>query len=127
VRSEVVQPANALLADWNAWRDFAVSAAYIRLQPLRFAAARDGRVWIEGEPVPSLGGRRFFFQQGVAVPCGYRWAPALDAEAVRRWLKLAPGDAAFASPEGEWEIIKAEQFVPASRQAVRLTAEVLHE
>lgn len=125
VRSATEQPANALLVDGRAWCDFATATAEIRLHPLRFAAARDGRVWVEGAPVPSLPGRRYFQRLGVAVPCGWDWSPALDPAVLRRWLGLAAGDAALAFPEGGWEIIKAEQFVPASRQAARLTAEVL--
>jgi len=127
-RSAAEQPANALLAEGRVWREFAISAAEVRLHPLRFAAAQDGRVWIEGAPVPPLPGRRYFQRNGVAVPCGWDWTPALDPAVLRRWLGLAAGDAALAFPEGRWEIIKAEQFVPASRQAARLTAEVLaHE
>jgi hypothetical protein len=128
VRSTAEQPANALLTGSPAWRDFATTAAEIRLRSLRFAAAHDGRVWIEGTPVPALPGQRYYLQAGVAVPCGWSWSPPVEIAVLRRWLGLADGDTALADVRGQWEIVKAEQFVPASRQAARLTAEVLsHE
>jgi hypothetical protein len=125
VRSVEVQPANALLTDLTAWRAFAVTTAAIRLRPLRFAAARDGRAWVEGVPVPAIAGRRFHVRAQVAVPCGFAWSPPVEAEVLRRWLSLAEGDVAFASAEGDWEIIRAEQCVPASRSAARATVEAL--
>jgi len=48
IRSSAVQPANALLTTWSAWQTFALTGAEIRLRSLRFAAAHDTRVWIEG-------------------------------------------------------------------------------
>lgn len=125
VRSTAERPANAVLADIRAWLAWAGCAAEIRLRPLRFAAARDGRVWIEGTPPPALAGRHFHLSDGVAVPCGFACAPDPGARVLRRWLALAEGDTAFAHADGRWEILKAEQFVPAMRSAARLTAEVL--
>jgi hypothetical protein len=125
VRSATIQPANALLTTWSAWHSFATTTAELRLQSLRFATAHDSRVYIEGTPVPTLPGQRFHQRHGIAVPCGWTWSPALETAVLRRWLSLAEGDTAIASPDGPWEIIKAEQFIPATRHAVRLTAEVL--
>jgi MoxR-vWA-beta-propeller ternary system domain bpX2 len=125
VRTSVEQPARGLLTDAPSWRDWADRAPNIRLQPLRFAAARDGRVWIEGAPISTLSGQRFQVAEGVGVPCGFTWQPAIDAQALARWLGLAKGDAALASTGSEWEIIKDEQFVPATRSGARLTAEAL--
>ena len=144
VRSSIERPATALLAELPAWLAFATEAPEIRLRPLRFAAARDGRVWIEGSPLPAVSGVRFCIvaatppsqavsaapppQPRIAIPCGFTCAPALSAIALQRWLALAEGDTAFARENGEWEIIKAEQFIPATRSAVRATAEALaHE
>ena len=128
VRSVDELPANALLTEIRAWRDWAEGAPAIRLRPLRFAAAGDGRVWVEGTPLPSLPGARFHRSDGVAMPCGWKVEPNVGTPVLRRWLALAEGDTAFAPPDENWEIVKAEQFVPAMRSAVRLTAEALrHE
>jgi hypothetical protein len=128
VRSATERPATAVLTDIRTWLEWVETAPQIRLRALRFAAALDGRIWIEGTPLPTLPGQRFHLREGVAIPCGLGAAPDLDARVLRRWLGLAPGDTAFVHPDERWEIVKAEQFVPAMRSAVRLTAEVLgHE
>jgi len=123
VRSATELPATAVLTDLRSWLAWAENAPEIRLRPLRFAAARDGRVWIEGTPPPAVVGQRFHLHEGVAIPCGFACAPALEARVLRRWLTLNEGDTAFAHPEGQWEILKEEQFVAALRSAVRRTAE----
>ena len=128
VRSTAERPANAVLTDIRAWLAWAAGAAEIRLRPLRFAAAWDDRVWIEGTPPPALAGQHFHLSEGVAVPCGFACEPDPGARVLRRWLALAEGDTACAHADGRWQILKAEQFVPALRSAARLTAEVLgHE
>jgi len=38
-------------------------------------------------------------------------------------LGLAVGDSAIALPNGTWEMLREEQFVPASRSAARMTAQ----
>jgi hypothetical protein len=116
-------PASAVLTSSPAWHDWVVAAPAFRLRPLRFAAARDRRVWVEGAPVPSLEGRRFYVREGIAVPCGFAWSPPVDALVLARIFELAIGDVALASEDESWEIIKDEQFVPATRSSARLTME----
>lgn len=125
VDSAAIQPAQAILTGIEAWRAWAENAPEVRLQPLRFAAARDGRIWIEGSPLPGLAGRHFYLRAGVALPCGLACAPDPGASVLRGWLGLAEGDTAFALDDGRWEILRAEQFMPAMRSAVRRTAEAL--
>ncbi len=126
VRSANERPAGALLTDILTWLDWATKAPEIRLNALRFAAAQSGRVWIEGKPLPPIAGERYHLSEGVAAPAGYEWSPALDPKVLARWLSLAAGDTAFCDVEGRWEIIKTEQFIPATRAAARLTAAALH-
>ena len=125
VRSSIERAAGGVLAELPAWHDFAIRAAEIRLRPLRFAAARDGRAWLEGTPLPAVPGRRCSIEDGIAIPCGFKCSPALSPAALRRWLGLADGDVALVGEDGLWEIIKAEQFVPATRSAVRTSADAL--
>jgi len=125
-RSAGERPANALLMELASWVSFATQAPEVRLCALRFAAAVDGRVWIEGEPLPALPGERYHLRDGVAAPCGYGWTPSLESGVLRRWLGLAKGDSAFALLDGTWEVIRQEQFVSASRSAARLSANPLH-
>ncbi len=125
VRSTFELPANAVLTEIQAWQAWAERATEIRLRPLRFAAASDGRVWVEGTPLPALAGHRFHLSEGVAIPCGWVCAPDPGGRVLRRWLALAAGATAFAHADGRWEILQEEQFVPALRSAVRLTASAL--
>ena len=125
VRSTGEREAGGVLAELSAWHEFAIGAAEIRLRPLRFAAARDGRAWIEGVPLPPVPGRRFTISEGIAIPCGFTWSPALSVAAIRQWVGIAEGDVAFATEDRTWEIIRAEQFVPATRSAARATMEAL--
>lgn len=123
VRSSEERPANALLADLASWAAFASTTAEIRLRPLRFAAAQDGRVWIEGAPLPAIPGERFHLRDGVAAPCGFAWSPEIETPVLQKWLGLANGDSAILLRDGTWEMLREEQFVPASRSAARMTAQ----
>ena len=125
VRSSTEREAGAILTDLHSWLRWTEEAPGIRLRPLRFATARDGRIWIEGTPLPTLPGQHFHLRDGVAIPCGLGCAPDLGSGVLARWLGLASGDTALAHPDGTWEIVKAEQFVPAQRSAARATAEAL--
>lgn len=104
------------LADWAAYGD---TAPQIRLQPLRFAVAADGRVVVQGHPLPPLPGERYCERAGVAVPCGWGWSPAVEPELLRDAWKLEPQDLALVSTDGSWERIQADQFVRATRSAIR--------
>jgi hypothetical protein len=108
------------LADWS---DYATRAPQVRLERLTFAASADGRALVRGTPLPPIAGTRYYERVGVAVPCGWGWPSWLTAELVRSALEIAPGTVALFSPAGTWEEIPADQFVGATRSAVRLSAE----
>jgi hypothetical protein len=124
VRSSVVSQIGLLVTTLDAWLAWADHAPRVRLDPLRFAADGEGRVAIHGCPLPPLSGERFTFADGIAVPAGWTWTPAVDADTLRDACGLGPGDVALLSPQGSWELIKSDQFVRASRSAVRATVEV---
>lgn len=127
VRSSMVSRSELLVTTIDAWFAWACRAPRARLDPLRFAADDDGRVAIHGSPLPPLPGERFTFAEGIAVPAGWTSTPAVDAETLRDAMGLAPGDVALLSPQGSWELIESDQFVRASRSAVRATAEAGHD
>jgi hypothetical protein len=110
---------------FRAWRDYAVAAPQIRLNCLSFAASDDSQALVRGEPLPPLPGTRFVEVSGVAVPLGWTWWPAVDAEVVRQALGFAEYDLALFTSAGECELIVADDFVRATRSAVRLTAKEL--
>jgi hypothetical protein len=108
------------LADWSG---YATRAPQVRLERLSFAVSADGRALVRGRPLPPIPGTRYYERAGVAVPCGWGWPSWLTAELVRSALEIAPGTVALFSPTGTWEEIPADQFVRATRSAVRLTTQ----
>jgi hypothetical protein len=108
------------LADWS---EYATRAPQVRLERLTFAASADSRAIVRGRPLPPLPGTRYYERAGVAVPCGWGWPSWLTAELVRAALDIETGAVALFSPAGTWEEIPADQFVRATRSAVRLTVE----
>ncbi len=115
------EPAGALVAAARDWRTWAALAASVRLDPLTFAAAADGRVLVRGTPLPPLPGTRCTDREGLVVPAGWTWTPAVGAAVVAGRLGLEPGDAALFDAGGTWELVPADAFVPATRPAVRAT------
>jgi hypothetical protein len=95
----------------------------VRLEKLTFAASADGRILVRGTPLPPIAGTRYYARAGIAVPCGWGWPSWLTVELVRAALEIAPGTVALFSPAGTFEEIPADQFVHATRSAVRLTVQ----
>jgi hypothetical protein len=121
VRDDRERVPNLLLTTAPAWANFAASAAHVRLTGLRFAMAEDGRVAIVGQPLPAMPGVYYCEQHGVAAPAGWIWSPSVEAAVLNELLRLNRGDVALLSHHGDWEILTAENFVPASRAAARAT------
>ena len=122
VRSDRVQEASLLLTQHGLWAAYAVEAPQVRLDRWRFAVAADGRVAVHGRPLPPLPGQRWVEDQGIAVPAGWTWVPTVEAALLRQVLGLAAGDVALWNMDGAWERIAADEFVRATRAAVRATA-----
>lgn len=109
--------ADLLITTAPSWRAWAATASALRLAPLRFAASADARILVEGAPLPPLPGVRWRVAEGVAVPCGMRWEPPVDAATVAVALGLLPGDLGLLHPDGSCERLDAGVFVPATRAA----------
>ena len=121
VRLDNEQTAGALLTSTAAWAAYASDAPQVRLNVLRFAAAADRRVLIVGNPLPPIPGEYLMEREGLAVPCGFAWEPALQPSIVRRVLGLADGDMALLRVDASYEIIRGGSLVRASRSAARHT------
>lgn len=121
VRSTVEREPELLLTTLDDFKRFVMQAAQVRLDRLQFAAAADGRVIVRGKPLPPLPGRRFGLHQGVAVPAGFAWQPAVSSEVLARRFGVS-GDALILwNEDGSIVRLHGEQFVSASRSAVRAT------
>jgi len=119
VRGGSVAEANLLIALTEHWRGYIDTAPQVRLDGLAFALSDDGRVVVRGQPLPPLPGERFVESHGLAMPAGFTWEPALASEVVRTALRLPAADLAIFHRDGTWDRVRQEDFVRATRSAVR--------
>ena len=124
-RSGSESAANLLRTNLDSWKQFALSAGMIRLKPLRFAVSSSGDVLVHGQPIPPLPGLRYVEREGIAVPAGYHWEPAVELSIVRRVFNVSTDALVIWDADGTFVQLSAEQFVPATRSNVRATVEGL--
>jgi hypothetical protein len=122
VRSTEERPIALLMTSLAEWREFALNAPDIRLRQLRFAVDGAGNVVVRGKPLPPLPGRQFVLNDNIAVQAGFAWEPAVSADVLSRRLGLSADALALFHEDGTFSRFEDEQFVPATRSAVRETA-----
>ena len=127
VRSAEEQEPELLLTTLEEFRHFATEAAQVRLDRLQFAATADGRVLARGKPLPPLPGRRFVLHAGIAVAAGFAWKPAVSAEVLARRFGVSGDTLVLWNDDGTITRFHGEQFVPATRSAVRATGQAVAE
>lgn len=115
-----LEPA-ALLVSAQVAAEWAATAPQVRLDPLTFAASSDGRILFKGKPLPSLSGTRLTEQEGVLVPAGWAWSPAIDTGSLRETLEVAAEEFVILTQDGKAQRISQRDFVQASRIAIRLS------
>jgi hypothetical protein len=125
VRSAAERPATLLLTTLAAWAAYADTAPAIRLARLTFAADADGRVLVAGTPPPALPGVPHTLDNGIALPSGLAWQPAVPAKTVAALLALADGETALFAADATFSRIPPAAWVPATRSAVRLSAQAV--
>lgn len=123
VRSTEPQDPGAILTEVDAWQTYVATAPQARLDRWMFAAAGDGRVLVRGSPLPPIRGERLVDRDGILVPAGWTWSPAVEAAVIRNLLGLGEGDLALLHPKDAWECVPAAELVRATRPAVRTTAD----
>jgi len=114
--------ANVLLTLIGDWLAYGETAPQIRLDRLRFAVSSDDRVVLHGLPLPPLRGERFYEREGIALPCGWNWSPAVELAAISQSWALSSDDLALVWPDNVWERIDGDQFMHATRSAIRRSA-----
>jgi hypothetical protein len=123
VRSDQTDDPAALLTALELWAGYAATAPQVRLDRWQFAVAGDRRVLVHGRPLPPLRGQHLVDLEGLLVPAGWTWSPAVEPRVVRSALGLESGEFALWSADGSWERIPAVAMVRASRSGARMTAE----
>jgi hypothetical protein len=122
IQSVEERPIDLLMMNLDDWREFALNAPEVRLRQLRFAVDEAGHVVVRGEPLPPVRGRQFVLDGNIAVQAGFTWEPAVSADVLSRRLGLSAEALALFHDDGTFSRIESEQFVPATRSAVRETA-----
>lgn len=119
--------ANILLTSFENWLAYGSTAPQIRLGRWHFAVSTNREVLVRGLPLPPIPGRQFVEEQGIAVPCGWRWSPAVDVDVLARAFSLSDRDMLLWRDDGRTEHIAADDFVRATRSAIRLSLEESHD
>ena len=114
-----------MLTTLEEFHRFIFKAANVRLERLRFAASNDGRVLVHGTPLPPLPGQRFVLHQGVAVPAGFTWQPAVTPEIAARRFGVSGDALVLWNDDDTITRLHAEQLVPVTRSAVVATVNAL--
>ncbi len=122
VRSGHERLAGALLCDWPVWAAYVATAPQIRLEGLAFVANSSRQAVISGAALPPLPAQSLIDDAGIFVPAGWTWSPNIDAATVRRLFGLSDGEAAIWLASDQWQRIAADDWVAATRSAVRETA-----
>ena len=117
--------AGMLRANWSDWATFALAAATARLDALAFAVGPAGAMLIRGTPLPPVPGEQLVVSLGLAVPCGWQFVPPVSPAVVRDLLQLDSDELAVFTTDGQYDSLREEHFVQASRSAVRQTQQQL--
>ncbi len=123
VRATQEDESNVIRANIDHWHDYAASAPRVRLDRLSFAMNEGQNVVVRGTPLPPIPGVRYVERAGVAVQAGWTWRPAVQPEVLREFLALANDDLALLHASGSWDRISGDDFVRATRSAVRESAQ----
>jgi hypothetical protein len=121
VRSAVICRPTILRLSLKSWAGFIESAPQLRMGCLSFLAARDGQVLVRGNPLPPLPGQQFVDHDGIVVPAGWSWQPAVEPQVLRAAAELESGDCLLWTADAGCQKLPADGWVRVSRSAVRLT------
>lgn len=125
VRSVEEREPQLLLTTVTALKEFVATTGRVRQERLTFAAAFSGAVLVRGRPLPPLPGRRFVLFDGVAIPAGFRWTPAVSPAVLARKLGVSGDALVLWNEDGTITRLHSEQFVAVNPAAVRATEEGL--
>lgn len=120
VRGGSCELPNMLRTSRSAWKRYAHSVPEIRLKPLHFAVSPN-EVLVRGTPLPPISGTTYIEKDGIALPSGYCFSPAIAPQIAVSALRLSKGEVAIFSPSGEVECIGTEMFIPVTRASVQLS------
>lgn len=123
IRTDKAQEPAALVLELSTWVKFVTVTPAIRLSRWEFAVSAQEQVLVRGAPLPAVPGAFYYDCDGILLPVGFRWEPAIPARSVQRMMGLAEGDLAiWQGSNCAWQRLPGDKFVPALRANVRQTA-----
>lgn len=125
IRSKEMEEANFLLLPWKLWQEYALATSNIRLKPLTFAVSEQGEVVVYGKPLPPLPGRLFWQTKQILLPAGWAFEYPIIAEILTSTHLKKKNTLLLYQAEGLAELPAKEDFMQASRSAIRKTEEHL--
>lgn len=114
---DTADKSDALLTSLETFKTWVATAPKMRLQVLRFAVSENNRVLIIGSPLPPIPGREYIIRDGILLPCGYQF----DPPAIAALLNTDPDEWLLFEPDGHWQPVPKDCFVPVTRNGVRLS------
>lgn len=121
VRADNSQKGTVLKTTISLWKQYAETAAAVRLAQLKFAVSEKGEVLIWGTPLPPIPGQEFWVSNGNFLPCGFDFELSLYSILIQKqWNALQDAILLF-DKTGNWEKIALKNFVKGTRSAVRMT------
>lgn len=119
------RPVALLLLTRAVWEAWAITAPEVRLAPLQFALASDGRVCVRGQPLPPLLGEAWSLEENIALPAGFGLPSFCTAAWLSERLDVPENGIALWHEDGGAEVLPGTAFLPATRANVRASAQAL--
>lgn len=120
-RTEQMQQSIALKTTFSLWQQYVETAAAIRLAQLKFAVSEAGDVLIWGRPLPPISGQEYWVSNGNFLPCGVDFEIPLTGILIQQKWNAKQEDILLFNEKGEWEKVGLNNFVKATRSAMRMT------
>lgn len=120
VRSERWRPPAILLTSVEAFHEASESMSQPEIDRFSFAMNDAGEVLVRGNDLPPIQGTVHTVEGGIALPLGFDISPRLDASVLAATFGLEQDDLALYR-DGAWELVRAVDWVAASRSAIRLS------
>ena len=120
IKSSVIRAPSALLLPFKLFAHWAETAPAPRLDRLQFALSDSGQALIVGTPLPPLSGQTFYQDHNLLTPSGYTLPNYILPQDLTH-----QSDLTLIDQDNIIFQISHELFIPASRSAIRATANAL--
>lgn len=117
--------ARLVLVDLLELAAFVRTAPRVRLEPLRYAVNSRSQALVLGRPLPPLPGTRFGLHDGIAIPAGFTWAPAVSSAVLAECFAPPAGGLAVWLPRDGVTTLHPELWLPLTPGSLRATLSAL--